>query len=495
MNEQQLSRLIERARYRGPTVRADQLVGLDACVRQLGGQLALIARPELARRFGLEPSGTLLIGPPGTGKTLVARYLAGRLDLPLYEISADEFGSDPELIHRVFRRLSEQRAIVFLDEVSILAQKREWGDAEDRRMLAALLTSLDGLASDREGAGLWVIGACTPDIRLDPAIHRSGRLGVIIEFALPSEEQRAALFRLYLEGVPHRVGAADIARLAEAATGASGADIRDWVSQAASEVLAEAEADDPLIEVRHLEAVVARRGFIGAEGRPGREPDWETAVHEAAHAVIAHVLFGREALARVVIGFGAAGALTGLARGHFALSDEWALNHPPSSVTWPDHVAVSLAGVCAEEALLGYRGAGAETDVADGTERILAQLDAADPAFGPGRRAIEGSSPVFQTVVGSGAMRELAWDLTRERFEACRSRTQSLVVEHRSEIERLAHVLLEESRSLTGDEIVAGMGGPRATHGSAGRPEAGQCTGRKASAPRAVKGSHRRRVR
>lgn len=91
MSEGDIEALIERARYRGPTVTADQLVGLDACLRQLGGQIALLARPELAKRFGLE--------------------------LPLYHLSADEFGSDPDRIHEVFGRLGDQRAILFIDEI------------------------------------------------------------------------------------------------------------------------------------------------------------------------------------------------------------------------------------------------------------------------------------------------------------------------------------------------------------------------------------------
>ena len=142
----EINALIESARYTGPTVTAEQLVGVESCLRQLAGQLALVARPHLAQRFGLEPSGTLFIGPPGTGKTLLARYLAGQLAMPMYQFAADEFQSNPELIHGVFRRLSDERALVFIDEISILAQRRDWGDAEDRRMLSALITSLDGLS-------------------------------------------------------------------------------------------------------------------------------------------------------------------------------------------------------------------------------------------------------------------------------------------------------------------------------------------------------------
>ncbi|HEX7949000.1 MAG TPA: AAA family ATPase [Candidatus Limnocylindrales bacterium] len=456
VTDAEIDALVARARYEGPPVARDQLIGVDACLRQLGGQLTLFSRPELGQRFGLEPSGTLLIGPPGTGKTLVARYLASELGLPFYQVSADEFGSDPELLHGFFRRLSGERAIAFVDEVSILALRRQFaGDLEARRMLAALLTSLDGVADDR--GRLWVIGACTADIQLDPAIHRSGRLGVVIEFEPPSEEQRRALFRLYLGPVPNAVDEGTIERLAEASVGATGADIRDWVSQAASEVLAEADTPEPVIEVRHLEAVVARRGFIAAD-RPGREPDWETATHEAGHAVLALGLFGSEALSRASVGFWRRADLGGEVLGQTVLSDDWRRDHPPTSATWPDHAAFSLAGVTAEQVILGYRGSGATADVRSATEIILDQLEAADPEFGPSRRAVESSTDFPSSVVGSEAMRTHAWVLLRNRFAEVWRRTLEYVEESRPSIETVARALLERKATLTGDEIVAELG-------------------------------------
>lgn len=206
---------------------------------------------------------------------------------------------------------------------------------------------------------------------------------------------------------------------------------------------------------------MARRGFIAAEGRPGREPNWETSLHEAAHAVVAHALFGRGALAKVTVGFGSpSGGPDHFARGHFSLLDEWAMNNPPTSVSWPDHAAVSLAGTCAEEAILGHRGHGAEPDVATATNLILAQLEAADPEFGPGRSAIETNVGIFGVVVGSEAMRRAAWELSQKRFKDCWQRTTGLVEQHRGSIERLAAALLEGKRTLTGDEIVAAIGQP-----------------------------------
>ncbi|HLX33824.1 MAG TPA: AAA family ATPase [Candidatus Limnocylindrales bacterium] len=459
MRKADLDRLVAAARYTGPTVKADRLVGLDACLRQLEGQIALFSRPNLAARFGLEPSGTLFVGPAGTGKTLTARYLAGRLDRPLYQVSADEFGTDPDLLHAFFRRLSKERAILFLDEVGILGRRRAWSEPEDRRMLVALLTSLDGLGTTRGVDRLWVIGACTEDSSLDPALHRSGRLGVVIEFAEPSEAQRRELFRLYLGAVPHRIGEHDIEFLAVLANGATGADIADWVNQAASEALADASDADPVIEMGHLEAMVNRRGFVGARDRTDREPGWDTAVHEAGHAVIAHDLLGPESIAKVAIGWGQRPSAVGRNfRGHFEISTEWLGRHGPTSVTWIDHAAVDLAGLCAEELIIGAWGIGAESDVKSATELVMALFDRGDPAFGPSMSAIENANADRDGLVGSEAMRRLAWRLARERMESARAWARRLVELRRDAIAQLARTLLDGHRTLGADEIAAMIG-------------------------------------
>jgi len=452
-----VNELVRHARYTGPTVTADELVGLEACLSQLAGQLALIARPELALRFGLEASGSLFIGPPGTGKTMAAKYLAGHLDIPLYQVAADEFLGDPRLVHGLFRALSNERAVLFIDEVSLLAAKREWSAPNDRRMLSALLTALDGLTSAEARNRLWVIGACTPDIQLDPAIYRSGRLGVVIEFAPPSEEQRRDLYALYLRAVPHTVTEEQIARLAQSSPRATGADIHDWVSQAASEVLAEAASDEPVIEFRHLETVVARRGFVAAK-RPGRAPTHETAIHEAAHVVLAIATFGVECLGNAKVGFAPDDkAMRSFERGHFAFSDDWLEAHRPTTADIELHAAVKLAGAVAEEQLLGYRGTGATHDVEGATRLLRSLLDMGEAHFGPSRSALEdGPSPY--AVVGADTMRELAWLTVRARFAHASAQAGILVSRHAGAIEKLADTLLMSKAQLSGQEIVALVG-------------------------------------
>lgn len=294
---------------------------------------------------------------------------------------------------------------------------------------------------------------------------------MVIEFAEPSEAQRTDLFRLYLGPVPNRISDPDVAHLAAFANEATGADISDWVSQAASEALADAADGEPVIELRHLEAVVNRRGFVGAAGRADREPRWDTAVHEAGHAVVAHDLFGPEALAKVAIGWGQPPKTVGGSfRGHFELATEWLATHQADSVNWVDHAAVDLAGTCAEDVVIGAWGAGARADVKRATGLVLALFDSGDPAFGPSRSEIEEATLEDDAVVGSEAMRALVWKLARERTEAARHWSRTLVSARRDAIERLAHVLLDERQMLGADEIVAIIGAAPVAERPAGNP-------------------------
>jgi ATP-dependent Zn protease len=274
---------------------------------------------------------------------------------------------------------------------------------------------------------------------------------VTIEFAPPSEPQRTALFRLYLDGVPHRITAGHLRRLARASAGATGADIADWINQAASLALAEASDRDPVIRPRHLNEVVSRRGFVAADERPGRDVDWESCVHEAAHAVAAFALFGSPALGELSVGVGRSD--NGFHRGQFVLSDTWLAANPPNSNTWRDHVVIGLAGVCAEELILGYRGAGGERDVRGATELVMQQsFETGDPLWGPSRAAVEAASERHQ-VVGSETMRRQAWSLVRRRFDECWIGAERLMEAHRHEVEHLAGLLLRGPRSLFGGQI------------------------------------------
>ncbi|MFC6771686.1 AAA family ATPase, partial [Halorubrum pallidum] len=149
----------------GPDVTYEDIGGLDGELEQVREMIELPMRhPELFKRLGIDPpKGVLLHGPPGTGKTLIAKAVANEIDANFHTISGPEimskyYGESEEQLREVFEEAAEESpSIIFMDELDSIAPKREeaGGDVE-RRVVAQLLSLMDGL---EERGEVVVIGA------------------------------------------------------------------------------------------------------------------------------------------------------------------------------------------------------------------------------------------------------------------------------------------------------------------------------------------------
>jgi SpoVK/Ycf46/Vps4 family AAA+-type ATPase len=183
---------------------------------------------ERARDMGIDPPrGILLTGVPGCGKSLVAKTLAATWKRPLLLL-------DPGRIYRKYVGESEQRlesalhtaeamapAVLWIDEIEKgFASGGEADGGVSERLLGTFLRWMQ----DRPD-GAFLVATANEVAVLPPEFLRKGRFDEVFFVDLPGPEARQAVFRIQLAARGHDPAGFDLARLAAATEGFSGAEI------------------------------------------------------------------------------------------------------------------------------------------------------------------------------------------------------------------------------------------------------------------------------
>ena len=150
---------------------------------------------EVLLEIGARPiKGVLFTGRPGTGKTLLAQIIAHQSGAKFYKISGPEIfskwvGQSEELLRKLFDKAAESdKAIIFFDEIdSVAAQRDDESHESSTRVVAQLLTLMDGFKSK---ANVVVIAATNRPQDLDVALLRPGRFDWKIHFPYPDRSDR-----------------------------------------------------------------------------------------------------------------------------------------------------------------------------------------------------------------------------------------------------------------------------------------------------------------
>lgn len=199
--------------------------------------LAPLRNPELRALYGKSLRGGLLMyGPPGCGKTFIARALAGELGAKFLSVGIADIldpyiGVSERNVHELFSLARREAPIVvFLDEIDALGQRRSMTRSNGRNTVNQILTELDGI--DGANEGVFVLAATNQPWDVDPALRRPGRFDRTVLVLPPDQPAREAIFRYHLASRP--VEGIDLAALARASDGLSGADIA-YVCEVAAE--------------------------------------------------------------------------------------------------------------------------------------------------------------------------------------------------------------------------------------------------------------------
>ncbi len=263
-----------------PDVRWDDVGGLEDIKRQLVEAVEWpITYAALFEKVKVRaPKGILLTGPPGCGKTMLAKAIATESGVNFISVKGAALlskyvGESERAVREVFHKARQAApCITFFDEIDGLVPKRTSGGGESHvseRVISQFLTEMDGI---EELKGVLVLAATNRADILDPAILRPGRFDAIVDIPLPGETDRIAIFDVHLRGKPLAEDV-DVAELARASPGRSGADIALACSTAGLRAIRRAieaagggaTADVPVrIEAEDLRAALAPMGDRGA---------------------------------------------------------------------------------------------------------------------------------------------------------------------------------------------------------------------------------------
>lgn len=456
---------------RAKEVTFDDVAGQESAKREVAELVEFLQDPERYRKLGAEPPrGVLLMGPPGTGKTLLARALAGEAGVPFFNISASEFiemfvGVGASRVRKMFDEAKKRApSIIFIDELDAVGRVRGTGlgsgHDEREQTLNQILSEMDGFSGHE--AVIVLAATNRPDV-LDPALLRPGRFDRHVTLELPDRTAREAILKVHLRKIPTEPDV-DLATLASATPGFSGADIKNLVNEAA---IAAAREKKSAVSQAHLDAM-REKVMMGAVRTMAIHADerHRLAVHEAGHTIVAFHRPKADPLYKVTI----------IPRGrtlgstHMLPEEE---RHTLPEDYLKDRLAVMLGGRMAEQELIGTVSSGADDDIREATKlaRAMVARWGMSSDIGPIDLRQSEDHPFLGREIAQprhfseATARQVDLEVQKLLKEASDA-AREVIRKHRAGLERLV-AALEETETLDQSEIEACLG-PQGGHDRAG---------------------------
>ena len=351
---------------RGERVTFADVAGADEEKAELEEVVEYLKNPGKFTGLGAKiPHGVLLVGPPGTGKTLLAKAVAGEAGVPFYSMSGSDFvemyvGVGASRVRDLFDNARKSpAAIIFIDEIDAVGRQRGaglgGGHDEREQTLNQLLVEMDGFDGH---SGIIVMAATNrPDI-LDSALLRPGRFDRQITIGLPDIKGREEILKVHAKGKPFEE-TVDMHKVAQTTVGFTGADLANLLNEAA---LIAARRSKALIGMDEIEDAWVKV-CVGTQkkNRMTEKEKRNTAVHEAGHAIVAHVLPTQDGVRQISI------IPSGRALG-YTLTPPSEDKYSESMQEMKERIAMMLGGRVAERIIFGDYTGGASNDIQRATE-------------------------------------------------------------------------------------------------------------------------------
>jgi ATP-dependent Zn protease len=285
---------------------------------------------------------------------------------------------------------------------------------------------------------------------LDEAMLRPGRIDRIFKVGYPSKEGRKATLRGYLAKVDNVLTESEIEKLAVVTPYYSGAKIKDLVNEALIQAIRDGREAIAWQDIWKAKAL--------KELGPPEDSEYiqrerhAVAIHEASHAVVAHLLRRHMAIDMVTIErHGDTGGMVKnlLAEDRFT---QWRSE-------FETDVMVSLASLAGERMFFGDDNSSGVTGDLRSATAVVAYMEG---VWGMGEEkvsyAISQPQPGQAANPASAALQAKREQIA-ERLEELYQRAWDLLDEQRDQVLALAAVL-EERKTISGDDVTEILGTP-----------------------------------
>ena len=281
------------------------------------------------------PRGLIMFGSPGNGKSLMIKEIIKCVEAPVFVFRGEETNVVGGIVE-VFREAKKAgHAVVVFDELDLLINK-------DKRVVRALQESLDGVESSDD---ILVLAATNSLRDIPDPLLRNGRLEKIIRIPYPTGEEAVKLLKKHFQefgvALPKDFDEEETALLiTDISCSGVKAVVNDVVLRNGFENITNEMIDKSIYYISEK-----------VKDKP-KEDNIEVAIHESAHAVMAHAFPEFFKMNRITID-GASGAF-------FAEEKEEGF--------WPydkvvADIKISMAGNIAQKLFCGRGSRGAESDL------------------------------------------------------------------------------------------------------------------------------------
>lgn len=404
----------------------EKVIGHESQKKELLSVIEWFKKSKELKAKGVSiPKGVVLFGEPGNGKSLLIKEIIRCIDAPVFILKGDETNIVAGITETFAKARETGHAVVVIDELDLLINK-------ERRVIRALQENLDGVESSDD---ILVLAATNHIREIPEALLRNGRLEKLIKVPYPTGPEALELLKIHLKefNVP-LPSDFDEEEVALSLNGISCAGVKALVNDLVLRNGFDNITSDMLFQSIYN---ITDRVKDAPE-----EDNIEVAMHESAHAVMAHAYPEFFLINRINISG---------ASGEFHVKEVERGFWPYDKVV--ADIKVCMAGVIAQKLIYGRGSRGCDEDLQ------RARIDAYNMMNMCGYSSCWETLPVLRP----GARTDTAYKRRRmekkieKLLKKCEKETTSYLKEHLSQVKALGELLFQK-KHLKSSEILSIIG-------------------------------------